>query len=236
MVIRSEAEEIFQMANSFESSLNQTDIHNILKKIYSCNVFELEQILPKMYAELESVIISRDWKKIKKYGPEVYMIRQRFVEKIGWGLPEAQYMPEIADRLKEFGEGLSIGCGEHAFVEKALAYYDVTIHCTDLEHGGGGVVQMGHNEAVEEYRERVGFVMFIWPMCYDPYAYESLCLAEENGKQFKAILYIGEGDGGCTACDKFHAKISTDYEIVKTWDAKNWEGIRDYVMLYKLKE
>lgn len=61
--------------------------------------------------------------------------------------------------------------------------------------------------------------------------------SQEVFKKYTGIFAIStKGVLGCTACDKFHAKISTDYEIVKTWDAKNWEGIRDYVMLYKLKE
>jgi len=229
----------FRQALEICRGINKVQLGEIIDWLHILNmndVSKLKKIEPEVYTIIESSIMSREFGSELRDYIYIYRLRKFYVERFGWGLPQSQYMPEIADSLKEFREGLSIGCGKNAFVEKALAWYGVRIHCTDLEHEGEGVVHMSHKEAVEKYSDKCDFVVFIWPSYDDPFAYESLCLAEEKGKPFEAILYIGEGEGGCTACDNFHAKISTDYKIVKMWDAKKWEGICDYVMLYKLKE
>jgi hypothetical protein len=62
--------------------------------------------------------------------------------------------------------------------------------------------------AVTRYRQTADVLLVSWP----PYQDEEICRVCKAWGE-KPIIYIGEWEGGCTACDEFFAFFHVDYEI-----------------------
>lgn len=68
-------------------------------------------------------------------------------------------------------------------------------------------------------------------LCWPPYS-TSMAADALRAYQGKTVIYIGEGDGGCTGDDNFHALLNrwnkiTDYSI------PTWYGLHDYLSVYR---
>jgi len=83
-------------------------------------------------------------------------------------------------------------------------------------------------EAVERYPERS--LLTVWPDYDMPWAAETL-------RAFKAttVLYVGEGQGGCTADDDFHAQIEKCFDEVENIWLPQFDGIHDRLEVWKRK-
>lgn len=87
-------------------------------------------------------------------------------------------------------------------------------------------------EAVREYGHKVDVVLMSWPFMDDT-AYEVIkALYEVN--PLAVVAYIGEGNGGCTASDKFfeHFEVIDDelFEGVER-NFESWTGINDSITI-----
>jgi len=69
-----------------------------------------------------------------------------------------------------------------------------------------------------------------WPPYEEPLAYTSL-------KKFKGkyVIYVGEGYGGCTGCNRFHNLLEKEFDLEETVDIPQWFGIHDSMYIYKRK-
>ena len=56
------------------------------------------------------------------------------------------------------------------------------------------------------------------------------CLTYYEGD---ALVYVGEGSGGCTGGDKFHKQLDSEWKDVRTIYLPNWPGIHDYLAIYE---
>ena len=66
-----------------------------------------------------------------------------------------------------------------------------------------------------------------WPPYDEPLAYDAL-------KAFKGefLVYVGEGDGGCTGDDNFHKELK-NWQKIKEVKIPSYPGIRDRLFVYQ---
>lgn len=86
-------------------------------------------------------------------------------------------------------------------------------------------IQSGMPENLEQHSDRTLF------LCWPPYesSMATECLKHYHGKR---VIYIGEGQGGCTADDIFHEMLSQEWEEVADHRPVQWEGIHDWITVY----
>lgn len=72
--------------------------------------------------------------------------------------------------------------------------------------------------------------MLCWPSYDDPMGFNTLSTFTGN-----KLIYIGEGDGGCTGDDKFHDLLREEWKEVKEIDIRQWIGIHDAMFFFERK-
>lgn len=91
--------------------------------------------------------------------------------------------------------------------------------------------------AVKKYGKDVDIIIMSWPYMDDT-AYKTI-EALHKINPIALVVYIGEGDGGCTADDEFfeHFQDINDEEFEKSVSSfQSWWGIHDRVWLGKYKQ
>ena len=74
-----------------------------------------------------------------------------------------------------------------------------------------------------------GRALFLcWPPYDAPLAADAL--AAYDGTR---VIYVGEGEGGCTGDDRFHAMLHTRWDEVATWQPVQFWGIHDWITVYE---
>jgi hypothetical protein len=71
-------------------------------------------------------------------------------------------------------------------------------------------------------------------LCWPPYRSRmaSDCL---RWHQSQRIIYVGEGSGGATGTDAFHARLIKDFEEIQTLAIPQWWGMHDWLWVYERK-
>lgn len=93
-------------------------------------------------------------------------------------------------------------------------------------------VSFGEPEILKQHGDRTLFLC--WPPYESDMAYQSLMSYPGS-----RLIYIGEGDGGCTGDDAFHAEFyehTGNWEQVATFALPHWDGMHDIVYVYDRKE
>jgi len=59
-------------------------------------------------------------------------------------------------------------------------------------------------------------------------------MASDTLRQFRGdtLIYIGEGEGGCTADDMFFDRLD-EWKHIETIDIPQWDGIYDRLSVYQ---
>lgn len=73
-------------------------------------------------------------------------------------------------------------------------------------------------------------LLLCWPPYDNPMAAD--CLREYRGDK---LVYIGEGNGGCTGCDKFDERLDADWETCGCVSIPQWPGLHDCVQFFRRK-
>jgi hypothetical protein len=87
-------------------------------------------------------------------------------------------------------------------------------------------VQEGNATTLKEYPDRTLFLC--WPPYDNAMAHE--CLSNYPGQK---VIYIGEGDGGCTGDEAFHKLLDDEWHLVAEHIGIQWDGIHDRVYVYE---
>jgi len=69
-------------------------------------------------------------------------------------------------------------------------------------------------------------------LCWPPGGMEQDALVRYRGQR---VVYIGEGIGGCCACDEFFETLDKEWEEVEEATVPQWDGIHDYLTVYERK-
>lgn len=68
-------------------------------------------------------------------------------------------------------------------------------------------------------------------LCWPPYR-ETMAVRALEAFQGDRVIYIGEGDGGCTGGARFHATLAAQWDEVATHRPVQWYGMHDWVTVY----
>jgi hypothetical protein len=169
--------------------------------------------------------------------------RDRCVDLFSWAIPTS----EVIEALAQFSPIVEIGCGRGYWadlLQKAGA--DVRAYdSAPPQKSNNNVYHKTHKEGFPRAFSRVLFgnqaVLYDMDparalfLCWPPYdtsmGYE--CLTAYQGD---TVIYIGEGRGGCTGDDQFHALLESDWDSSLEFDIPTWWGIRDFVSVYNRKK
>lgn len=68
-------------------------------------------------------------------------------------------------------------------------------------------------------------------LCWPPYKKAMAVVALERYRGTR-VIYVGEGGGGCTADDAFHAMLAKQWDLVSSHEIPQWDGLHDAVHVY----
>ena len=178
-----------------------------------------------------------DWLRDLNYSLGEVRRRDVFIRHLGFAVPTREAIEAI---IKHVGGRQLVEVGAGAGLWACLLHdagVDVVAYDNWAWHGNGRRrVSVGKFFPVERGTQRKALsreghrevLMLIWP----PY---SEGLAHNAVRNFRGdrFIYIGEGDGGCTGCDRFHALLERDWELTEEVAIPQWWGIHDSVYLYE---
>ena len=160
-----------------------------------------------------------------------YHDRQTYVKQYSWAIPTK----EVINKLVELSPLIEIGAGTGywaSLVNQAKGEifpfdqylglkntYKHTMNWIKINQGGPGILK----ETTKEIN-----LFLCWPPYAEPMAIQ--CLNFFNGNY---ICYIGEGSGGCTACDQFHTQLERQFILEEEIFIPQWSGIHDSFYIYR---
>jgi len=165
--------------------------------------------------------------------------RDQYIQDYGWSVPNE----ESIDKLVEFINNdsvLEIGAG-YGLWAKLLQEKGVNITATDIQQPLEGsrykpenkryfhIDKLNHMEALQKY-QGYNVLMMVWPPYDDPMANDVLKAFDGN-----KLIYVGEGNYGCTGDECFHSQLDKEWKNVGYIDIPKWEGIGDSAMIYVRK-
>lgn len=166
--------------------------------------------------------------------------REYFTQNYGWSVPSEDSMQELKnfignDTVLEVGAGYGLWAKLMQEIGVKIIPTTRKNHPDDLYHVPNPNLSFTDVEDIESLNSikkypNANVLMMIWPPYDDTMAYQSL--KSFNGNK---LIYVGEGSGGCTGCDKFHGLLNKKWKLVKNINIPRWVGIHDYIMLYERK-
>jgi hypothetical protein len=218
------------------------------------NCSNLPEILRKGVEDLRKQLEN---KEIPKYYPtflinslDNFILRNEFISNMGFTLISLDWIIPLSKWIGK-RKCLEIMAGSGALSYALLKYGNIDIIPTDDYSWNNNndstvdawwtnkkmwthVENLDCIQAIEKYGKEIDIVIVSWPFM-DDNAYKSLLkMREINPKAF--MIYIGEGEGGCTANEDFfntleYVKDESFYNAVK--DHKRWYGLHDRIHLVK---
>ena len=162
-----------------------------------------------------------------------YRMRRELTKKYAWAIPT----PEAIAVIQKYLPIIEIGAGKGYWA--SLIGGDVLCfdcHAKNPEvnnHVDGGEpyykVRRGGADRVEDHPERTLF------LCWPPYDTEMAgdCLRAYTGTH---LIFIGEGNGGCTGGACFWKQIEEEWESLEDVQLPQWHGIHDWLTIYVRKD
>ena len=161
--------------------------------------------------------------------------RHDYVGRFAWSITDPWSVHFVAAYSRGAMVDPMAGTGYWAYV---LGQLGVDVACYDSSpppednkwHGGCALwvpVAQGYAECiVDKHPDRVLFLA--WP----PYSESSAArtLREYRGDR---VIYIGEGDSGCTGDDDFHDLLDSEWHVVAWHTPIQWWGVHDEITVYE---
>jgi hypothetical protein len=148
--------------------------------------------------------------------PRFLMVRDRFIQMAGFAVPNA----ECVTRLASLGPMVEVGAGSGLLSRLVNATggdcvaTDPVCGEYDLPYGQHGVVEaLDGAAALERYPTRT--VLMSWPCMGRAWSADVL----EAMVAGQCLVYVGEGEGGCTASERFFELLDALFEET---DALPW--------------
>lgn len=169
---------------------------------------------------------------------QTYLEREKLVTKYAWAVPNEEVLQEIAQYSPLIEIGAGTGYWSRLLEDRGadIVAFD-TKPPTPLPDGTSNnryckpftyfEVRLGGHEQVSKFPTRTLFLC--WPVMDNM---SSLALSTYQGKY---VLYIGEGNGGCTGNDNFHMQLRHHWVETKYVPIPQWSGIYDRLYVYRRK-
>lgn len=164
---------------------------------------------------------------------EVTAARNRACQEFAWAIPTAEAIAAIA----RHGPVVELGAGT-GYWAALLKEAGVDVVCYDALPPDSKVnpyhqdapryhpIAPGGPEQLAGHSDRT--LILCWPPYDDPMAYNALVAYKGE-----TVIYIGEGQGGCTGDDRFHHRLARLYEPSTHVTLPTWPGIHDSLTVYR---
>lgn len=169
----------------------------------------------------------------------VYLNRKAFCLRYAWTITDPDTVRFVAENCRPAAVDPMAGSG---YWTHLLRQAGVDVVASDLWPPGTGsadwhadadpwidhVVEADAADAAAEHADRT--LLLAWP-CYScDSGYRCVSAYREAGG--RRIVYIGEGEGGCTGDDDLHDELAGEWQRVAEHRPVQWSGIHDYVAVY----
>jgi hypothetical protein len=172
-----------------------------------------------------------------RYGSfmDAYRVRSKGVSEFAFSVPTDEAIDAIvrvAPRIVELGAGTGYWAKLLWEAGADVIAYDNSEdekngYC-EQKIGRWFQVQFGDVQDLAKHADRA--LLLGWP----PYSAPTACDALELWSG-DVLIYVGEYAGGCTANDAFFAQIDAQFDTVEDIAIPQWDGIHDYVGIYRRK-
>lgn len=168
--------------------------------------------------------------------------------KYAWSIPDPLSLQFVAQVLEEKAVEIGAGTGYWASL---LSQMGVDMVCYDIDppqHTGQNHYHSPRNERGDAllgitrdifFDVRAGNHLMAAKhpdrtllLCWPPYDNDMAFLALQ-AYQGKRLVYIGEGDGGCTADEQFFKLLAEQWHLVSCHTPVQWSGIHDEIEVYE---
>lgn len=178
-----------------------------------------------------------------------FALRDAFIEVQGFALVTNEWIKPLAEIIGD-SKCLEVMAGKGT-ISYALQQNGVDIKATDnyswknsftFEKLFTDVENIDAVEAVKKYGKDIDYLIMSWPYM-DQVCYNVVKELYEINPKAK-LIYIGESNGGCTACDEFfdffynlYKSYDYDYKLIILKDKyQQWYGIHDRIYLFDLNK
>lgn len=169
-----------------------------------------------------------------------FYLRTKTIPKFSFAIPTAHVLSSISkySPILEVGSGTGYWAYELSKLKVDIIatdpepYSDIYLEKDITPSSWTSVQQINACDAIFEHgKGRV--LMMCWPSLEVSWPKEALI--QYRVLSGRALIYIGEGDGGCTADDEFHEILSQDWLLTKQIEMRQWQGIHDNCYIYVAK-
>lgn len=161
--------------------------------------------------------------------------RADLVREFAWAIPNDAAIEAIVGLGKPVVE---LGAG-NGYWASLIAEAGGTVECWDREpgdhiYGATGKlwhpVSKGGSEAIGP-QHKGHTLLLVWPPYDKPMGTE--CLLQFMKEGGSSLVYVGEGQYGCTADDEFHRILDAHWEWQRTVSIPVWRGMGDSLFIYR---
>lgn len=154
-----------------------------------------------------------------------FQARDVLTKRFAWAVPTEEALAAIVELSPIVEVGAGSGYWAKLLRERGakVAPYDIDPYPllnSQVSYSHAAVAKGGPERALRHHPKRTLFLC--WPSYAQDWAAEALDLHEGEH-----VVYIGEGDGGCTGNDRFHHLLYTLYEEISCIEIPRWFGLHD---------
>lgn len=161
-------------------------------------------------------------------------VRENYICRFGFAIPTAA----VIKKLKSLGPYVETGAGS-GYWSYELKQAGVDVIATDMNPANTKytkeewksylqIEKISGFDAVQKYPSRT--LLTVWPEYNQRWT--SDMLVAYTGSM---VVYVGEGEGGCTADDEFHCHLAKYFNCLREIRIPQFMGLHDRVFIYKRK-
>jgi hypothetical protein len=164
----------------------------------------------------------------------ILYVRLALVQVFAFAIPNEQALSKIA----EYGPVLEVGAGTGYWAallrSRGIDVIAVDLYPVEARSGSAlfkrtfTTVLEADEGVVRQYPERT--LLLTWPPGYNPMPQRALEFYRGSH-----VIYIGEGEFGCTADEPFHRLLERDWKLIDSLDIPHWKKSNDWLQVYERK-
>jgi hypothetical protein len=161
--------------------------------------------------------------KFRRYADGRNIRKEYFVSNYAWAIPDRQAIKT----LKELAPLVEIGAGTGywaSLVEKEGGEV-IAFDIDPPEPTYTPVIEQDHM-TVKNHPDKTLFMC--WPSYAEDWTAEAVEMYDGD-----TLVYVGEGEGGCTGSSRFHRVVGEEFGLAdETQHIPQWDGIRDKMFIF----
>jgi hypothetical protein len=165
---------------------------------------------------------------------DCYLARERFVKEYAWAIPNELALETIAkySPIIEIGAGSGYWARLLSDMGVDIVAYDISPFSNPIDGNAYTFTKEWFDVKKGDGREKLIAGSRTLFMCWPPLHGGDDTLSLYTGQ---TLIYVGEGEGGCTGNDRFQEMIDNDFDLVDVVNIPQWDGIHDRLRVYNRK-